>query len=137
VLRDVKRRGMRPPVVAVGDSALGFWAAVRDVWPKTREQRDCFHTLGNILDMLPKGIQPRVKAALHEVMYAETRAQAREAVTQFATEYGPKYPKAVTTLEKDADVLLTSSTSPPSTGSTCARRMSSSRRSRSCVCASV
>src|SRR5690349_5976818 len=98
---------MRPPVVAVGDGALGFWAAVRDVWPKTREQRDWFHKLGNILDKLPKRLQPRVKAALHEVMYAESCEQAREAVTRFATEYGAKYPKAVTTLEKDADVLLT------------------------------
>ena len=106
VLRDLKRRGMRPPVVAVGDGALGFWAAVRDVWPKTREQRDWFHKLGNILDKLPKRLQPRVKAALHEVMYAETREQARDAVKRFATEYGPKYPKAVTTLEKDADALL-------------------------------
>jgi putative transposase len=107
VLRDLKRRGMRPPVVAVGDGALGFWAAVRDVWPKTREQRDWFHKLGNVLDKIPKRLQPRVKAALHEVMYAETREQAREAVQRFATEYGAKYPKAVTTLEKDADALLT------------------------------
>ena len=86
---------------------VGFWAAVRDVWPKTREQRDWFHKLGNILDKLPKRLQPRVKAALHEVMYAETREQAREAITRFATEYGPKYPKAVMTLEEDADALLT------------------------------
>ena len=107
VLRDLKRRGMRPPVVAVGDGALGFWAAVRDVWPKTREQRDWFHKLGNILDKLPKRLQPRVKAALREVMYAETREHARAAITRFATEYCPKYPKAVTTLAKDADVLLT------------------------------
>src|SRR5207249_5262682 len=63
--------------------------------------------LGNILDKLPKRLQPHVKAALHDVIHAETRGQAREAVTQFATEYGPKYPKAVTTPEKDADVLLT------------------------------
>jgi putative transposase len=107
VLRDLKRRGMRPPVVVVGDGALGFWAAVRDVWPKTREQRDWFHKLGNILDKLPKRLQPRVKAALREVMYAETREQARNGITQFTTEYGAKYPKAATTLEKDADVLLT------------------------------
>jgi putative transposase len=107
VLRDLKRRGMRPPVVAVGDGALGFWAAVRDVWPKTHEQRDWFHKLGNILDTLPKRLQPRVKAALHEIMYAETRAQARNAITRFAAEYRAKYPKAVTTLEKDADALLT------------------------------
>jgi hypothetical protein len=98
---------MRPPVVAVGDGALGFWAAVRDVWPKTREQRDWFHKLGNVLDKLPKRLQPRVKAALREVMYAESRGHAREAITRFASEFGAKYPKAVTTLEKDADVLLT------------------------------
>jgi putative transposase len=107
VLRDLQRRGMRPPVVAVGDGALGFWAAVHDVWPKTREQRDWFHKLGNILDKFPKRLQPRVKAALHEAMYAETRERAREAAQRFATGYGAKYPKAVTTLEKDADVLLT------------------------------
>jgi transposase-like protein len=107
LLRDLKRRGMRAPVVAVGDGALGFWAALRDVWPKTRAQRDWFHKLGNILDTLPRRLQPRAKAALHEVMYAETRTQAREAITRFATEYGAKYPKAVTTLEKDADSLLT------------------------------
>jgi len=107
VLRDLKRRGMRPPVVAVGDGALGFWVAVRDVWPKTREQRDWFHKLGNVFDKLPKRLQPRAKAALHEVMYAETREQAREAIARFAGEYGAKYPKAATTLQQDADTLLT------------------------------
>ena len=76
---------------------------MRDVWQKTREQRDWFHKLGNILAKHPKRLQPRVKAALHEMMYAETRDQAREAAQRFATEYGSKYPKAVTTLEKDAD----------------------------------
>src|SRR4051812_2115076 len=76
---------MRAPVVAVGDGALGFWAAVRDVWPKTRAQRGSFHKLGNILDKLPRRLQPRAKAALHEVMYAETREQARETITRFAT----------------------------------------------------
>jgi len=107
VLRDLKRRGMRAPVVAVGDGALGFWAALRDVWPKTRAQRDWVHKLGNVLDKLPRGLQPRVKAALHEVMYAETREQGRQAITRFAAEYGAKYPKAVTTLEQDAEALLT------------------------------
>ena len=80
--------------------SLGFWAAVHDVWPR-RASSAWFHKLGNI--QLPKRRQPRVKAALHEVMYAETRDQAREAITRFA----PKCPKAVTTVEKDADVLLT------------------------------
>jgi transposase-like protein len=104
VLRDLKRRGMRPPVVAVGDGALGFWAAVRDVWPKTREQPDWFHKLGNILDSRNGSSLAR---RLHEIMYAETRAHARDAITRFAAEYGAKYPKAVATLEKDADALLT------------------------------
>jgi putative transposase len=86
-----------------GRLATGQWCR----WPKTRPQRDWFHKLGNILDKLPKRLQPRVKAALHEVMYAETREQAREAIARFGGEYGAKYPKAVATLEKDADVLLT------------------------------
>jgi transposase-like protein len=106
VLRELKRRGMRAPVVAVGDGALGFWAAGRDVWLKTRAQRDWVHKLGNILDKLPRRLQPRVKTALHEVMY-ETPQQAREAISRFAADYGAKYPKAVTTLEQDADALLT------------------------------
>ena len=65
------------------------------------------HKLGNILDKLPKRLQPRVKAALHEVMYAETRAHARDAIARFAAEYRAKYAKAVATQEQDADVLLT------------------------------
>src|SRR5262245_63694632 len=78
VLRDVKRRGMRPPVVAVGDSALGFWAAVRDVWPNTREQRDWFHKLGNILDMLPKAAPaPREGGAPRGDVRRDPRAGAR------------------------------------------------------------
>jgi len=107
VLRDLKRRGMRAPLVALGDGALGFWAAVHDVWPHTRAQRDWVHKLGNILDKLPRRLQPRAKAAIHEVMYAETRDEARGAISRFAGEYGAKYPKAVTTLEQDAEALLT------------------------------
>src|SRR5262245_13469144 len=85
------------------------WTAKRKVellLQLIRGSGDWFHKLGNILDKLPKRLQPRVKAALHEVMYAENREQAREAISRFGTEYGPKYRKAVTTLEKDADVLL-------------------------------
>ena len=76
VLRDLRRRGMRAPVVAVGDGALGFWGAVREVWPETREQRDWCHKLANGLDKLPKRLQPKAKRALREIMYAETREQA-------------------------------------------------------------
>ena len=69
------------------------------------------HKLGNVLDKLPKRLQPRVKSALHEVMYAETREQACEAVTRFATEYGPKYPKAVATLPAPEPVAGTATRS--------------------------
>ena len=80
VLHDLQRRGLRAPVVAVGDGALGFWAAVRDVWPDTAEQRDWFHKLGNVLDKLPKRLQPKAKRALHDILAAETREQAEEQV---------------------------------------------------------
>src|SRR6202049_3293281 len=79
VLRDLKRRGRHAPTVAVGDGALGFWAAVREVWPKTCAQRDWFHKLANVLDKLPQRLQPRAKRALHEMMYAERRADCEGA----------------------------------------------------------
>ena len=120
VLRDLKRRGMQAPVLAVGDGALGFWEAVREVWPATREQRDC-HKIANVLDKLPKRLQGRAKRALHEIMYAETRAQAERGIEAFVAEFSPKYEKAVDCLIKDSEALLASSTSRPSTGSICAR----------------
>ena len=106
VLRDLRRRGMGAPVVAVGDGALGFWAAVRDVWPETRQARDWCHKLANVLDKLPKRLQPRAKALLHEAMYADTSEHAREAIGRFAEEYEAKYPKAVECLRDDEDALL-------------------------------
>ncbi len=107
VLRDLQRRGMRAPVGAVGDGALGFWAAVRDVWPDTRELRDWCHKMGNVLDKLPKRLQPKAKRALREIMYAETRAHAEEAMDVFIAEYEAKYPKAAACLDADRDRLLT------------------------------
>ena len=83
VLRDLKRRGMRAPVVAAGDGALGFWAAVGQVWPETREQRCWVHRLANVLDKLPKRLQPKAKRALHGIMQADTRAQAVEGIERF------------------------------------------------------
>ncbi len=134
LLRELKRRGMRAPLVAVGDGALGFWAAVADVWPETRHARDWCHKLGNVLDKLPKRLQPRAKALLREAMYADTREHAREAMGRFADEYEAKYPKAVECLRADEEPLLTHfdfpATSRPSTGSTYERRTSSSRLSR-------
>jgi len=106
VLRGLKRRGMRAPVVAVGDGALGFWSAVADVWPETRHARDWCHKLGNVLDKLPKRLQPRAKALLREAMYADTREHAQEAIASFAEEYEAKYPKAVQCLRKDEEALL-------------------------------
>ena len=107
VLRDLKARGLRAPVLAVGDGALGFWAAVRDVWPETAEQRCWVHRLVNVLDKLPKSLQPRAKRALHEIMKAETRAAAEREIARFAQEYGAKYPKAVASLTTDQARLLT------------------------------
>jgi len=94
-------------VVAVGDGALGFWSAVRDVWPETREQRCWVHRLANVLDKLPKRLQGRAKQALHEIMGAETRADAERAGKEFEAGYGAKYPKAITSLRRDWEKLLT------------------------------
>ena len=107
VLRDLKRRGMRAPMVGIGDGALGFWAALRDVYPDTREQRCWVHKIANILDAVPKGIQPKVKAALHEIMNAEHEDAASLAADRFVETYGAKYPKATEKLLKDKEVLLT------------------------------
>lgn len=107
LLRDLKRRGMQAPALAIGDGALGFWAAVREVWPETKEQRDWVHRLANVLDKLPKRLQTKAKRALHEIMNAETRDQAEALTGDFAREYEAKYPKAVASLERDRDLLFT------------------------------
>jgi transposase-like protein len=107
VLRDLNRRGMRAPVLAIGDGALGFWNAVRDVWPETREQRDWVHRIANVLDKLPKRLQGPARAALREIMNAPTREDAEAGIERFEADYGAKYPKAVTSLRRDQDKLLT------------------------------
>ena len=107
VLRDLKRRGMRAPVLAVGDGALGFWAAVREVWPETAEQRCWVHRIANVLDKLPQSLQPRAKQALHAMLYAETRGACEREIHRFTAEYRVKYPKAVAALTTDQDRLLT------------------------------
>ena len=107
VLRDLKNRGMGAPMVAVADGALGFWAALGDVFPETVEQRCWVHKTANILDALPKRLHRTAKAALHEIYEAETRADADAGIDQFARQFGDKYPKAVAKLVKDRDVLLT------------------------------
>jgi transposase-like protein len=107
LLRGLKSRGMRAPVVAVGDGALGFWAALRDVWPEAQEQRCWVHRIANVLDKLPKRLQGKAKQALHEVMYAESREAAQESIECFARDYEAKYPKAVASLRRDQELLLT------------------------------
>ena len=106
LLRDLKRRGMQAPIVAVGDGALGFWAALRDVWPETNEQRDWVHKMANVLDALPKRLHSQAKAALREISNAATRADAEAELDRFEAEFGTKYPKAVGKLRRDQDALL-------------------------------
>ena len=107
VLRDLKRRGMQAPVLATGDGALGFWAAVRDVWPETKDQLCWVHKIANVLDKLPKRMQPRAKKALHAMMYAESKKVCEDEMAKFAEEYGGKYPKAVASLVDHRARLLT------------------------------
>src|SRR5271166_563698 len=107
LLRDLKRRGMAAPVVAVGDGALGFWAAAREVWPETREQGCWCHKLVNVLDKLPQRLQSRAKRALHEMMYAECRADCEAARARFELEYQSKYSKAVESLTANWERLVT------------------------------
>ena len=106
LLRDLKRRGMVAPVLAVGDGALGFWAALRDVFPETREQRCWVHKVANILSALPASAQAGARKALAEVRDAEDRAHAEAAADAFTEAYGAKFPKAVAKLTNDLEPLL-------------------------------
>ena len=106
LLRDCKRRGMRAPVLAVGDGALGFWAAVRDVFPATREQRCWFHKIGNVLAALPKSAHPGAKRALAEIWNAQDKDHAEAAARAFVADYGAKWPKAAAKITDDLDLLL-------------------------------
>ena len=108
LLLDLKHRGLTfSPQLAVGDGALGFWAAIRKVFPETREQRCWVHKTANVLNDMPKSVQPRAKAAIHEIWQAETQEAALKAFDNFEEKYAAKYPKAFQKLAKDKDVLLT------------------------------
>jgi transposase-like protein len=108
LLVDLKARGLAiTPELATGDGALGFWKALEEVSPTTRHQRCTVHKTVNVLDKLPKSVQPAAKADLREVWTAPDRATAEMAITTFAQKYGAKYEKAVTCLVKDRDALLT------------------------------
>jgi putative transposase len=107
LLLDVKARGLEvEPSLAIGDGALGFWKAIRQVWDTTVEQRCWVHKMANVLDKMPKGVQPKAKAALHEIYGAETKAGAEKAFELFVKTYRAKYPKATECLEKDKGALL-------------------------------
>jgi putative transposase len=106
LLRDCARRGMRAPVLAIGDGALGFWTAVREVFPEARAQRCWFHKIANVLGALPKSAHPGAKKALAEIWNAEDKDHARAAVKKFEAAYGAKFPKAAAKITGDEDELL-------------------------------
>ena len=106
VLRDLKRRGMRAPCLAVGDGALGFWGALREVFPDTKAQRCWVHKVANVLSALPKSAQPTARRMLAEIRDAEDRDHAVAAADAFAHDFGAKWPKAVAKVVDDLEVLL-------------------------------
>jgi putative transposase len=108
LLVDLKARGLAiAPELATGDGALGFWKALDEVSPTTRHQRCTVHKTANVLDKLPKSVQPAAKVGLREIWTAPNRATAEAAIATFADKYGAKYDRAVTCLVKDRDALLT------------------------------
>jgi putative transposase len=108
LLLGLRQRGLTlAPKLAVADGALGFWAAVRKIFPAIEEQRCWVHKTANVLNNLPKSVQPKAKGDLHEIWQAETRADALKAFDHFLEKYRAKYPAACECLTKDRDVLLT------------------------------
>jgi transposase-like protein len=108
LLVDLKARGLAiAPELATGDGALGFWKALEEVFPTTRHQRCTVHKTANVLDKLPKSVQPAAKRDLREIWTAPDRAAAETAVAVFAEKYAAKYEKAVACLVKDRGALLT------------------------------
>jgi len=108
VLSDLKARGLpEAPKLAVGDGALGFWAALEEKSAKTREQRCWIHKTVNVLDKLPRSVQPYAKKMIHEMYLSPTKEKALTAYRRFLSEYEAKYPKATECLRKDEDVLFT------------------------------
>src|SRR3954469_19435412 len=107
LLLDCKARGLEvEPALAIGDGALGFWKAMRQVWDSTKEQRCWVHKMANVLDKMPKGVQPKAKRMLHDIYEAEGRKEAEKAFDLFVRAYRAKYPKATECLVKDRGVLL-------------------------------
>ena len=107
VLTDLRQRGLQnTPKLAIGDGALGFWKAVTQIWPETDHQRCWVHKTANVMEKLPKAMQPKVKEALHNIWQAETREQATQAFDRCIERFSPKYPKAMDCLAKDKTEML-------------------------------
>lgn len=106
ILLKLRSRGMNAPKLGIGDGAMGFWAALDEVYPGTRHQRCWMHKTGNVLNCVPKSVQPKVKSALHEIWQAETQQDAFNAFDLFIDTFEAKYPKATRTLQKDREELL-------------------------------
>jgi len=108
LLLDVQSRGLsEPPKLAIGDGALGFWSAVREVWPAIDEQRCWVHKAANVLNRMPNGVHGKAKGMLHQIWMAETRAEATRAFDLFLDTFGLKHPGACDCLAKDRQALLT------------------------------
>ncbi len=105
-LLKLKSRGVNVPKLAIGDGAMGFWAALEEVHPESRQQRCWMHKTTNVLNCLPKSLQPKAKQALHEIWQANAREDAERAFDLFLKTYEPKFPKAALCLEKDRDELM-------------------------------
>ncbi len=106
LLRQLKQRGLKSPCLAIGDGALGFWIALREVYPECKEQRCWVHKTANVLDKLPKHLQKQAKRDLYEIYNADTKERADKAFDAFIRNYQNKYPKAVDCLVKDRESLL-------------------------------
>ena len=132
LLRDCRRRGMGAPVVMVGDGALGLWAALREVFPATREQRCWVHKVANVLNTLPKSVHAGARRALNEIAQAEDRAHAERAIGALVADYGPSGPRRSPRWSTTRRRCWRSSTTRPSTGCTCGPRIRSSRPSPRC-----
>ncbi len=107
VLRDLKERNMPSPKLCIGDGALGFWKAISEVYPEAEKQRCWVHKTANVLDKLPKSVQPSAKTLIHDIYRAETEENARNAYKRFQDRYQAKYPEAVKNLMKDETSLFT------------------------------
>lgn len=106
VLLKLRTRGMNAPKLAIGDGAMGFWAALEEVYPTAKQQRCWMHKTMNVLNCFPKLSQPKAKQALHDIWRAETKKDAEKAFDLFVKTYEAKYPKATECLQKDREELM-------------------------------